>query len=565
MEETKTLYANPLSQLIGLIEPQHLRLIAGRGSAKTSDILAKRSMRIIDALPRHNIAWSCTTYATFYSNILPALLEGWEREGWREGVHYVVGKQPPASWHFYEYDPPYRAVKNYKNTIIARNRAVVYIASLARLESMAGGSYVHVVGDEVRQMVYDKLTRLLPALRGQGRGTRSPYFLGTTFTTDYPDEFLGDDPWILDSARDMDVGQILDILSLALARNTYLQLTPQDQPQRDQISAALAELNTRLENKRMDSTLFLRVSSFVNAPILGAAYFQNLTKFLTEESFRVSVLSLAPQSGAGRAFYPSFNMERHTFSDGECDEVEIPEDYRDFRPKAASLRYYDPEAPVNVTMDFGENMLSLILDQEKDGTIRFLKNFYALRPNDIRYLAEEVLFFLSEHRMRLMNFYYDRAGNTRHPTDGVADAELFSQLIGQDTSRGGWVVIPQCKNMRTIYQSEEFYLADAIFSGRIPGLPRILIDRYNCHELVCSIRGARMITRTDAMGRTEIHKDKRSEKNFRSLDELPTKSTNLSDAFKYRLCTRHNLALLPGSQRGFFQDYVRPLAKNDKK
>ena len=559
MDDTRTLYANPLSQLIALVEPQHLRLVAGRGSAKTSDILAKRSMRIVSALARHNIAWACTTYSTFYANILPALLEGWKREGWREGIHYVVGRQPPESWRFYEYEPPYRAVKNYKNTILFRNRAVIYIASLTRLESMAGGSYVHVLGDEVRQMPYDKLTRLLPALRGQGRGTRSPYFLGTTFTTDYPDEFLGDDPWILDSAADMDTRQILDILSLALSRNALLLQRLEHPEASAQTDAAIACLDTRLETLRMDSTLFLRASSFVNASVLGADYFHNLSRFLSEESMRVSVLSLAPQSGAGKAFYPSFSLERHTFTDGERDNIDLPDDYRRYRPQATSLRYYDPDAPVDISMDFGENMISLLIDQQEGATIRFLKNFYALRPNDITYLAEEVLYFLSGHRMRLINFYYDRAGNTRHPIDGVSDAQRFIQLIQQDPLQSGWVVVPQCTNMRTIYQSEEFYLADAIFSGRTPGLPRVLIDRYACHELICSLRGARMITRTDAQGRTEIHKDKRSEKNFRSLDELPTKSTNLSDAFKYRLCTRHNLSLLPGSQRGFFHDYPLPV------
>lgn len=561
MDDSRTLYANPLSQLIALVEPQHLRLIAGRGSAKTSDILAKRSMRIISALPRHNIAWACTTYNTFYANILPALLEGWEREGWREGIHYVIGRQPPESWHFYDNNPPYRPVKNYKNTILARNRAVIYIASLARLESMAGGSYVHVLGDEVRQMEYDKLARLLPALRGQGRGTRSPYFLGTTFTTDYPDEFLGDDPWILDSARDMDPQVILEILSLALTRNALLIQRSHATGATPELDAAIADLDMQLETLRMDSTLFLRASSFVNAQVLGPDYFVNLSRFLSEESLRVSVLSLAPQSGAGKAFYPSFSLERHTYTDGEQDNIDLPDDYRRYRPQATTLRYYDPESPVNVSMDFGENMISLLIDQQEGSTIRFLKNFYALRPNDITYLAEEVLYFLSAHRMKLMNFYYDRAGNTRHPIDGVSDAQRFIQLIQQDPVNSGWVVVPQCNRMRTIYQSEEFYLADAVFTGRIAGLPKVLIDRYACHELICSLRGARMITRTDALGRTEIHKDKRSEKNFRSLDELPIKSTNLSDAFKYRLCTRENLALLPGREQGFFHSYTLPAKK----
>ena len=168
-------YANLLCQFLALVDPMDMYIIAGRGTAKTSAALAQRSMRVIDSLPRHNMTWACATYASFYANVLPALLEGWNREGWTEGVHYVVNKKPPA--HFKR---PYRPVKSYKNTICIANGVVVYIVSQVRLEAAAGNSYVHLFADECRLIEYERLARLLPAIRGLQRGTASPYFLGHT-------------------------------------------------------------------------------------------------------------------------------------------------------------------------------------------------------------------------------------------------------------------------------------------------------------------------------------------------------------------------------------------------
>lgn len=547
-------YANHLCQLLGLADTRDVFVIAGRGTAKTSAVLAQRSMRVINSLPRHNMAWACATYASFYANVLPALLEGWNREGWTEGVHYIVNKKPPA--HFKK---PYRPVKSYKNTICIANGVVIYIVSQVRLEAAAGNSYVHLFVDECRLIDHERLERLLPAIRGMERGTESPYFLGHTYASDRPNENTGDHTWLLDTRRNMDPAVIRQILSEALLRNALLSAEPETEADASILSAVIAETTVRLNNMRATASLFVSVTSFVNASVLGSRYFESLFSLLTDEDIRVSVLSQAPTSGSLRAFYPSFRMDRHTFSDGEKDDIELPADMRDFAPTADTLRYYDPDAPLEMSMDFGTNMTSLIVSQSSaDGsTIRFLKNFYALRPDGIPELVDRVLSFFATHRRRFIYYYYDRAGNQHKGGSVLSDAEFFRQRVQEHLVYRGWLVLPQSEQMPTIYQFQEFYIADAIFTGRIEGLPRVLIDRIHCRELISSIRMAEVIEKTDERGRKIQHKDKKSEKNFKSVEELPEKSTNLSDAFKYRICTRKNLSMLPASKDSSFFSFSR--------
>jgi hypothetical protein len=46
-----------------------------------------------------------------WKNIVPTLLEGWNRKGWKEGIHYVTDKRPPSILN------SHKPVEIYKHTI----------------------------------------------------------------------------------------------------------------------------------------------------------------------------------------------------------------------------------------------------------------------------------------------------------------------------------------------------------------------------------------------------------------------------------------------------------------
>src|SRR5699024_3771429 len=81
-------------QIVALLKTKILILILGRGTGKTSDITAQRLIDIAYDMPGAPVVWVSDTYANLQKNVLPSLLEGLERLGYREGVHFVLGKAP---------------------------------------------------------------------------------------------------------------------------------------------------------------------------------------------------------------------------------------------------------------------------------------------------------------------------------------------------------------------------------------------------------------------------------------------------------------------------------------
>ena len=116
-DNSEARFGSWIKQCIDLIAPKNLKIVGGRGTAKTSDILADRSIDICYDMPRAMFALVSDTYVNSLTNVVPTLLEGWrERKGWIEGVHYVTDERPPAN-----FDIPYKPIINYKHTISVFN------------------------------------------------------------------------------------------------------------------------------------------------------------------------------------------------------------------------------------------------------------------------------------------------------------------------------------------------------------------------------------------------------------------------------------------------------------
>ena len=197
-------FANWVKMTCDLISPKNLMLVAGRATAKTSDVIAERSQDIIYDMPGSYQVFAADTYVNALKNVVPTLLEGWQRKGWVKGKHYVTDERPPKHFKL-----PYKPVHLYKHTISLFNGCFFNLVSMDQPTSGAGNSYQHIYGDEARYLDPDKLKKLTPALRGEYVNFgHSVYYRGRTFATDMPNITEGDYDWILDAEAQMDVEQI---------------------------------------------------------------------------------------------------------------------------------------------------------------------------------------------------------------------------------------------------------------------------------------------------------------------------------------------------------------------
>lgn len=544
-------FMNWLAQFLAMILPTNLSLIAGRGSAKTTEIQVERLIEMIYDMPGAPAAWVADTFTNLQTNVLPMVLEGLERKGYKEDTHFVIEKEPPKftdkeredlpNWlkpHFWK---PFNKIVSHKRTMIFFTGFNITFGSLDRPASLAGRSYVHVFGDEAKYFPEEKIANLLKAVRGyRVQFGHSPFYRGRTFTTDMPNTSnVGEYDWIFKDMKNMDKDMVMTVYRTALvvneatkkfiaARERFLQ--SRSDADRKEYQNKLRTLNRwradwyDLRKLPQARTVFLIASSYVNVDILSLEWFEDAMATQLSD-VKAAILSMPPKLEAGMRFYANLG-ERHFYDDGNILSIQNAFGLRE-KEDCTVLRYLDPKRALDAGMDFG-NMNSMIVAQDDGHTLRCLKTFYVLPPAFLRELADNFLDYFAPHQEKTLNLYYDRAGNNyrkqKEDLAGKIKAAIEKDAAGRHT---GWTVVLKSKFQGNIAQADEYVFMQELLSGRNRRLPAIRIDTYNCRPLKASLEGAK----TQKTNKGIIAKDKRSEK--LAPERLPMESTNMSDAFKY--------------------------------
>lgn len=542
-------FASWFSMVADWVDPKNYYGISGRATAKTTDLQAKRSMRISYNMARAYFAWVADTYENAIGNVRDGLIEGWNRNGWEEGVHYVLDERPPK--HF---EKPYKSPKSYKHTMSINNGCFFKIVSLAQPSSAAGNSYQHLFGDEVKYFNEDKLKKLTPAIRGEyTRFSESIYYRGRTFTTDMPNPVEGEFDWILQQEKNMDVEQIKLIISIFVqlneCRKDYFRAVKfQDQLKLKSVERRLVKLQGYYNRARKDSTLFMIGSTFANLEILSLGYFEDTLEGGNIEDFKTAIMSLKPGIPQGAKFYTNLG-NHHFFEDGlKLDFIDNYSLHEEFKPTAKNMRfeYYDPQLPVSAGMDFGD-MISMVTGQERGNYIYALKNIFAVPDENDKFVSEqsftlnkvakEFVEFYKGHKNRTLYLFYDRSGNAYQNInrDWANDTKVAIERAGQEIGEI-WEVELMSRGQAKIDQAEEYRFMTKYLSEGIAGIPDVRIYKNFNKELKSSLEITKIKVRKNSKGETVIEKNKSSESLPYRL--RPMYSTNFSDAFKYWLMRR---------------------------
>lgn len=532
-EEADIRYSNWLSTLIDLIKPANLYLYGGRGTAKSTDILAKRTIDVIYDMPRASFAFVSDTYVNLMTNIIPAILLGWEtRMNFLENYHFVVDVPPPDHWK-----KPLIKTFSYKHTISTFNGCKFFLTSLDRPSSNAGISVVHHFGDESKYLQWDKLNKLFPTLRGDyNLYGHSHYFMGQTFCSDMADPMVGESDWMLRMEKNMDKEQIVRIIQAAIILNEInLELYQAEKEGADlkrieNIRKNQARWIDRLRKIRQDSTFFYIVSSFANADILTLKYFQNLLASLTFEEFKTAVLSIRKTLEAGARFYGAL-ADKHFYSDGYNYDFYDQFGIRDnVSQTSEGLRYIQPDKILEAGFDAG-NMMSLVFGQEQSNSYRVLKGLYTINPESIRELADKFIAFFAPHKRKILQLYHDRATNQYRKIKRDFATQMKHDIeYDRQGNRTGWIVQLMSVGQGNIFHSDEYNLMNVMMGEKDKRMPRLLIDKFECKELKSQLEN------------TPLSKGPKGEiKKVKSGDKLPSsrlamESTNFTDAFKYLMC-----------------------------
>lgn len=555
------LFQNKFAQVVSLVGARKTYLELGRGSAKTTEILCTVLTELIYELPGAPIAWIADTFSNLSANILPSVFEGLERKGYKEGIHYVVEKAVPEftdkekaslpDWlrpHFWN---PVNHIVSYKRTIVFFTGLNVTFGSLDRPSTLAGRSYVFVIGDEAKYLKPIQIANLLKAVRGYPQFKNSPYYRGQFFTSDVADpSHVGEYDWMRHQARNMNKEAILMVIKAGLVYNEAMREAvaakdiwlksrkPEDLKNYESKLKTASRwrknwLITRLQPEA--DTLYMRASSYVNADILGADWFADAFAADLPDT-KTAILSMRSTLSSGDRFYPrlaEYHFYEDSINEAEYDKVGLME-----HETCAVLKHCNLALPLRIGVDFGGRMNSMTIAQiQKDpgssrDVIRVIKFMYTLSPAYLKELGQKFREYFAPMKSRVVNMYYDRAGNANKSVKKDSASELKNAIERDEDGRPtGWTVHLMSRNQGNLYQSEEYHFMQIFMSEENPRLPLLRIDMRAAKELKNSLERARLIMKSGV-----VYKDKSTEK--LELSRLPNESTNPSDSLKYLLMTK---------------------------
>lgn len=559
-DEVELRYSNWLAQMLAIMMPWSLFLVAGRASAKTVQIVAERVQEAVLDCEGAPFAWVSDTYASLHKNVIPSLVDGLRLLGWEEGIHYVINKEPPEEWK----RKMYNVCTDWRNTMVFYTGFNFTFISLDRPSIGAGRSYVGVFGDEVKYFPEEKFTNLLKAVRGfRVKYGSSVWYRSRTLTTDMPNpNHIGEYDWILKLAKQNDKSKILLMLQAGFIYNeskkTYAAILQEYNEikvlfkSRKSTAEELEKLKKKLDlagknmkrweerwiKTRNRTSLFWISSSFVNADVLGEDWFKD--EFAEGlEGMTVNILSIIPKLEAGQMFYCNLS-HRNFYSDGYSNNI-IESHPLGWDETCDALKYLNPNLPIDGGMDAG-NMLSMVFGQQKAKEYKVLKEIYTLPPNGVRQLADEFLRYFDPHKRKVLKLYYDRSMNNYK---GVS-ADMASQIkknieYKEDGSRTGWRVMLMSQGQGNIGSNLEYRFFMDLLSGNLENcLFNLEIDRYNCPNLKSEMEVTRTKVSKVRDGTHLIVKEKTGDK--LPIERLAKESTNLTDALKYLIMRKSFLA-----------------------
>lgn len=461
--------------------PQKTKVfIGGRGAGKSS-VNGYEAYANMQCMPRSKGLLLGATYGQILSNILPSMLQTWERMGLfrhtrhQEG-HYIIGKKPPPHW-----STPIAPPQSYDHCISLPNGSVMQMMSMAIKDALRGPSYDWAVIDEAGQY---KETRIKEEVFVTIRGNE--HIFGH-ICRHHSKVLTSSMPWV-DSGL-----WLLDYERLAL-------LYPNE-------------------------CFYIEATGYDNIAVLGEKYFDALRRELPRHVFDREVLNLRPNK-LPNGFYSQFDEITHCYSPYQYENVNRHSNYE---------ADYNPILPIELSFDFGANFTCCVVAQENAKQIRFINAFHssinqdneAGRKNES--LINSVVRKFALHyrgrqsgRVRLRG---DRNGNNHQANSQYT---FFEQIANELKKYGFFVELMVPKRLDPSHELKHLFI-NKLLSETEPQLPLVRINKDNCKHLITSIRSAPITP--------DFKKDKKLERRSDIQQEL---TTHFSDAFDYLLWGMYN-------------------------
>lgn len=503
--------------------------VMGRALGKTNGILAPRAYECVHTMPRSCGMLLGSNYRKMLTDLLPPFINGLHMLGLKRDRDFVVGYSDiPAKQKWPEpYLAPEKSMRRF--FIHFKNGSGIRLVSQDRKVTANGTEVDYIMGDEAKHLNYDRYQKeILPTNRGREKlWGHLPLHHSILFCTDKLFDRKGGS-WIMQMRTLHDPVLIEQILKLQVAiYDVEEQYNGKELPAA--VDKQLTAWRKALAEAQKVAVAFVEADTLDNIHALGWNYITQMRRNLTPQMFDVAILNRDNVQVEG-SFYPNLDYHYHGYAANNYTHIDTI--YLDEAALGNPDMRFDmdvnPNAPMEIAVDWGGSINSLIVCQSTDTQFRAINSFYTTPPDTYKDLAVKFTRYYAGHKRKTIDMYYDPSGNNRRADSNETYAEEFSRLLREQ----GWSVqLMNIGDTNPHYHSKHL-LWQIILKEEDKRFPQFRMNQNNCENVFTSMRDALIRT-----GKTGFEKDKSSER--RDSGILPQHATHFSDAldlivwFKY--------------------------------
>lgn len=518
--KAKPTYFNRPQLMAQLVAARTTVIVAGRRTGKTDSIAAPYTLKMMQRMPGSTGGIVVPTFKHGLTNTLPGLFAAWARWGYKRGVHFVVGRQPPKSFR-----QPITRPDCWENIISFYNGSVAVILSQDRPGAANSLTLSWILVDEAKFIDPVKLNEeTRPANGGiKTHFCRHSFNHAMMILSDMPQSKKGS--WFLEYEKKMDP-QIIEAIEGGVyevwrIKQKILEMRKKGVEVPEYLKGHLRRLDQNINRLRSVATYYREYSSVENVELLGEQYLRDMKRDLTPLTFQTSIM--CKKIGIARDGFYSSMKEDNKYNDSDFEYLDTL-DYT-FDPQAIDCRAdrdLNRYAPICIGMDYNANINWIVAGQpdERLGRLNVLKSFYVKYDRKIPALVADFCAYYAHHQEKTVVFYYD---TTALGSNYAVNDVDFRYTIIQEFEGHGWRVIPVPLG-NPMRHDEKYNLINRGFVGRNRLTP--YFNRQNNDDLILAIQSAGV-----ERGRLGFRKNKAGEKLAETEDDPLELRTDGTDAF----------------------------------
>lgn len=517
----KKVYFNDVQRRVQLIGARTNVIVAGRRTGKTDSIGSVFVMRNMQRMPGSGGGIIVPTFKHGLTNTIPGMLAAWERWGYREGIHWVIGKQPPK--HFA--DPITRPREN-EHILYYCNGSFAYILSQDRAYSANSLTLSWLLGDEARFLNYEKLkSETFPALGGiRSYFGKKSCWNSQMFMSDMPQTQKGS--WFLHYRELMDpeLIQVIEgtVYEIWKVKSRIREMRSNGVTPPAYLRNYLRTMDRNLNRLRSQAVYYKEYSSIENLALLGEDYIRKMKRDLTPKTFQTSIL--CRRLGIAKDGFYSNMREHHKYDASDLSYLEERFYQNNFSSVMDSRSDADvnPDAPICIGMDYNANINWIVAGQPDriSRRLNVIKSFYTKYERKIPELVSDFCTYYAFHRCKRVIFYFD--ATALGSNYAVNDID-FRRVVVDVFNKFGWDVVEVYLGA-PMKHHEKYLLINEGFAGRNNLTP--YFNRQNNDDLIIAIQTAEV-----ERGRNGFRKNKSGEKYKETEENLLELRTDGTDAF----------------------------------